>query len=201
MLGISLSESAEAEIMDWADDIAYAVHDTEDFFRAGFIPLDRLLADPAEGDLLPEEAAEFVDGTFAGWSTGFRPVRDHSDEDLREAFANLLEFLREAMQITEPYRGTLVQRANLCGLTSALITRYVDAIQLREPSEAAPRLVAIMPEADREITMLKQLTWYYVIHRPSLAAQQFGQRRVVGDLFDIIHEASLETRRCCRRPP
>src|SRR5207253_26039 len=49
----------EAELMDWADDIAYAVHDMEDFYRAGMVPLNRLRSDG--------ERAEFVSDVFAEW--------------------------------------------------------------------------------------------------------------------------------------
>jgi dGTPase len=36
--------------MDSADDVAYAVHDVEDFYRAGFIPLERFIAGESEVD-------------------------------------------------------------------------------------------------------------------------------------------------------
>lgn len=189
-------KSAEAEIMDWADDIAYAVHDMEDFYRAGFIPLDRLLDDVPDGGEATEEVERFLAATFARWEREFRPVRGaHTDVQLRDAFLNVVEYLREAHQVTESaYTGTLSQRANLRGLTSDLIRRYFPALTLHQPTLEDPRLVSIGEEAEREITMLKQLTWFYVIQRPSLAGQQHGQRRVIGDLFDIFHQASTKER-------
>src|SRR5208283_4236045 len=45
-----ITRSVEAELMDWADDVTYAVHDVEDFYRAGRIPLDKLKNDPRERD-------------------------------------------------------------------------------------------------------------------------------------------------------
>src|SRR5579883_3145671 len=38
----TFTQSLEAALMDWADDITYAVHDLIDFFCAGQIPLERL---------------------------------------------------------------------------------------------------------------------------------------------------------------
>jgi dGTPase len=38
----AFTRSLGAEIIDWADDITYAIHDLLDFFRAGNIPIERL---------------------------------------------------------------------------------------------------------------------------------------------------------------
>jgi dGTPase len=43
-----LAKCPEAQLMEWADDIAYSVHDLEDFYRAGLIPLDLLVRDTSE---------------------------------------------------------------------------------------------------------------------------------------------------------
>ena len=45
-----------------------------------------------------------------------------------------------------------------------------------------------------EVDVLKQLTWRYVIARPSLASQQEGQVTVIRDLFKILIDA-MEGRR------
>jgi dGTPase len=100
--------------------------------------------------------------------------------------------------IPEPYEATIEHRATLRSLTSELISRYVlgaapnfeAPFRLREPDSKDDRLVEIQPEAERELIMLKQLTWFYVIQRPSLAGQQTGQRRVVEDLFSIFYNAT-----------
>ena len=40
--------SVIAEIMDWADDITFAIHDLLDFYRSGRIPIDRCKAPQAQ---------------------------------------------------------------------------------------------------------------------------------------------------------
>jgi hypothetical protein len=34
--------------------------------------------------------------------------------------------------------------------------------------------------------MLKALTWFYVIYNPALATQQFAQRKIITELFQVI---------------
>jgi dGTPase len=198
-------KAAEAEIMDWADDIAYAVHDMEDFYRAGLVPLDQLMQPGGT------EAQTFLEGTFRRWKLeGIRPVReDVTDEELAEAFQLLLAGISESHRMTRPYEGTLENRATLRSLSSELISRYVLGVasesvppfRLREPDATDRRTVSIVRQAELEIAMLKQLTWFYVIQRPSLAGQQKGQRRVITDLFEIFCTATVEVKTRDMLPP
>ena len=175
-------KSAEAEIMDFADDIAYAVHDVEDFFRTGLIPLDRLLSQDTEID-------KFLDGAFANLELNQQDI-PYDKIDCKEAFERLTAWL----PITEPYEGTTHHRARLRSMTAGLIGRYIGAIHLQVPRVASEMRVRIEDEASIEIFVFKQLTWHYVINNTALATQQYGQRHIIRELFQIFNDAAVTRR-------
>lgn len=166
------AQSLEAALMDWSDDVAYAVHDLEDFFRAGLIPLDRLATDPLERD-------RFLDAEVT------RLGDRYPTDALREAF----NFVIGSSPIFEPYRGRREDRARLRSFTSGLIDRYVRAVSLAEPTNDDSGLL-IDPGASHEVAMLKGLTWQYVIESRSLTTQRFGQRALIRSLFSVLADAA-----------
>ena len=189
-------KSLEAEIMDWADDIAYSVCDKEDFYRAGKIPLDRLFARKGNSasDPLTTEANRFFDEVSARWKRQGRKL-DNFDK-----YKNVFASMTDTFPIREPYNGSSEQRGDLRNLTSTLISRYMSAIKLSKPSKSNEPRVAIEDWAVTEVTILKELTWHYVINDRSLATQQYGYRRVIEELFAAFLKASEHDERWAMFP-
>ena len=168
--------SAEAEIMDWADDVAYSIHDVDDFYRAGIVPLDRILAGGTET------------GSFLE-----KMKRDGKLDDV-EVASKFIAVLREkaSNDLLKPFQGTTAQYRSLRLLETFLIQRFLgvtNAGDLRLQSEGASRL-HIAAERRREVKILKGLMQHYVYDAPSLVAQQYGQRRLIRQLFDIFLDAA-----------
>lgn len=176
--GSPFIRSLEAQIMDWADDIAYSVHDTEDFYRAGLIPLDRLAKDPVERGRL-------YDWLMVRWR-GQPQIADPS-------FHKIFDGLFNSVPISEPYAGTRSQQEDLYEFVSWNIHRFVLATTLEEADE---RGESVRPRDDirTEVFILKQLIWVYVIESPALAAHQLGQKKAVQALFREFNEAAIERR-------
>jgi dGTPase len=170
------SKSAEAELMDWADDITYAVHDVSDFYCAGQIPLNQL-ANASDAS----ERQSFFDEVFA--RCGDLAQRR---AELENIFLEVLEFF----PLDRRYDGTRKQRTALWQFSTVLISRYVEAIKLVEPSPDATGVVQIELYAQDEIRMLKELTWHYVILNNEVATVQFGQRQAVRTVFETMMKAS-----------
>jgi dGTPase len=175
------AQSPEAAIMDWADDITYAVHDLVDFYCAGQIPVDRLADDND-----PAERESFFAEVFAR-RLDLAPRR----ANLEQTFKEVLEFF----PLDRRYIGTLEQRTGLSQFSTVLISRYVNAITLVAPTVGAKSVVEIKQYAEDEIRMLKELTWHYVILNNELATLQHGQTRAVRIVFKTMCLAVKNNRR------
>src|SRR5262249_54179537 len=138
-------------------DIAYSVHDLEDFWKVGVIPLARLVNEDRYRE-------EFLKETSKHWWNGEGSEADALAEMARTA-RELFEFLPSTMK--EPFDGRARQRAEVRKWTSFLIGRYVrDAVSLI----TGPR-VSIEPQAIQEIALLKTFTRRYAVLNATLSAQ------------------------------
>lgn len=162
--------SLEAQIMDWADDVAYAVHDLEDFYRAGLIPLERLVNIPDERSLICEREA----------------VRVAAKKGLdKQSLAEALDGIMRFAPFDRPYQGGRAERAKLRNFTSALVNRYVLSVALSESEDTLGSFV-VKHGSKLEVAMLKGLTWHYVIESRPLSNQRFGERQIIASLFRIF---------------
>lgn len=177
-------KSLGAEVMDWADDVTYAVHDVDDFFRAGLIPLDRLRssrdAEVKRFGALLQELKDADASSFPGYDI----------DQLVDAVVERLGLDGPGA----PYSHTKSARADMREFGSKLITRYLDAFSVGEEAGQGPSL-DIDSQALLEVTALKMLVVVYVIHRPGLAVAQHGQKRVIEELFECYFKASSADRR------
>ncbi|GAB3205037.1 deoxyguanosinetriphosphate triphosphohydrolase [Marinactinospora endophytica] len=164
----------EAQVMDWADDVAYSVHDLEDGIHAGLIQLAALRS--------ATERAEVC-------AIAARAYTDASPAELAEVFDALL---------AEPfwpdrYTGDLRSLAALKNLTSELIGRF------RRAAEAATRRVhgpgplsryaatLVVPRRRLlECALLKAVAVHYVMARSEALEYQAREREVIAELVTAI---------------
>lgn len=169
-------KTAEAELMDWADDIAYSVHDLEDFHRVGVIPWERIIADG--------NSAGLIAGANKDWAKDPSCPAD-SHARLQTAFARIQRKVELFPAMTsESYDGSREQRRQLRNYCSTLIGQYVRAASLSATESG--ETVEIQGAAADEVRLLKYFARHYVIGLPALHAQQYGQRRIIRELFGIF---------------
>ncbi|AIG75822.1 Hypothetical protein AJAP_14720 [Amycolatopsis japonica] len=158
--------SANAILMDWADDISYATHDLEDYFRAGLIPLHNLAIDKKR--ILKHGCRRLKE------DVGFNEYR------FREQIDVIVDEFGENLK--SQCWDTRENRVQMNMITSKHLTSLVKAVRLID----RPPFVEVDQDSQYRVAALKELTWFYVIDRPPLAIQQEGQKRIIGSLFDRL---------------
>jgi dGTPase len=182
----------EAQVMDWADDVAYSVHDVEDGVRAGRISL-AALTDPAERAAVAELAATHFAGEPAS--------------GLAEAAADLLRLPVVAALTGAEYDGTFGAQVALKRLTSELVGRFASAAVTgtRRLAGDQPliRYAAELAVPDRiaaEVAVLKAVAHRYVMSDPDRLIRQAGQRELLAELVTALADRAPDGLDAAFRP-
>lgn len=171
-------KSIEAQVMDFADDVAYSVHDYEDAIVEGFIDLSEISNRENRSRLIDDMAS------WAGSS--------QTTEQLEAA----LQRLQELDEWLVAFDGTDRAHGDLKNLTSALIgsfvSRAVDATQENYTGLLTRyRANIIVPDEVRsEIAVLKGLVSSFLMSHESRRPYYERQRELLTELANALLNAN-----------
>jgi dGTPase len=167
----------EAQVMDWADDVAYSVHDVEDGFHSGYISLGPLQRDPDERAALCADVASM-----------------YSPEPTSDLARVLEELLADpVLAPLSEYDGSHSAQAALKRFTSNLTGRFVsaavDATRRRSGDGALRRYAAdlVVPrEVRMRCALLKGIALRYVMRRRGIEPWYAQQRQILTELVEVL---------------
>ncbi|HEX9034056.1 MAG TPA: deoxyguanosinetriphosphate triphosphohydrolase [Streptosporangiaceae bacterium] len=166
----------EAQVMDWADDVAYSVHDLEDGLHSGLITLTQLRD--------PQERRQVAELSIAQ----YLPPGSVTAGELCDVFDRLLTLDCWPQRFDgEPQTVAAVKN-----LTSELIGRFCGAAERATRPAGSPPLRRYacdleVPRRQRlECALLKGVTAFYVMRRHGADASQAREREVLTELVGAL---------------
>jgi dGTPase len=178
----------EAQVMDWADDVAYSVHDFEDALHAGHLDPATLRDSDERAELLRVTQETYAPGAGSGAPT-----------DVAE-LAAALDRLLALPEWPDGYDGSWAAQVALKRSTSTLIGRFCRAAQDETRAKFGPGPLAryeadlVVPREQRlECAVLKAITARYVMRRIGAPERYAAQRDLVTELASAVHVSAPDT--------
>ena len=187
-------QTLECSVMDLADDIAYSLHDVEDFHRSGVLQFSP------------------VSGEFRSWAADRATLATATDERLIELGRYPgagLERLRRRLQLKDswifdedtfaaavstvgdefvdgvlatPYDGSMAADRAISGFISRWIDQLISSVTLTVDPPVRSSFVALSTAAWHQVSVLKFVHSYFILDRPDLAMYQRGQAKTLHQL-------------------
>ena len=192
-------QTVECSVMDIADDIAYSVHDLDDFYRAGVLQYTTVAAE-LENWLTHQQAlAELDQGaveaslTTPGHSLELAWRRIHqkdrwiADEGaFREAVIRVQVGLVEGL-LSTPFDGGIAAERKVAAFTRFWIDRLKASVAVEATPNVRSGHVRLTQDAWHDVVVLKFVHTRFVLDRADLTIYQRGQARVLESLVEGFH--------------
>jgi dGTPase len=164
----------ETQVMDFADDVAYSVHDLEDGIISGLVDLAALPGDELRDRVVARARSHYLEA---------------GEWELEEVYGGLVHDLWQA----HPYTGVLHDQAVLKDLTSALIGRFCTGAEsaTRAQTGDGPLAryaadLAVPAQVKGEIAVLKAIASVLVMDREDAVSRQRREREMLGELVEAL---------------
>ena len=208
----ALRQTVECSVMDLADDIAYSLHDLDDFHRSGVLQHAAVAAefrtwtrdrvalaalpagDLAAGERIPGHSLEALRRRLAAKDDWI-----FDDDAFGTAVGRVAADLVDGL-LAVPFDSSLASERAVGLFTSSWIAHLQDSVTVSTDPPSRAGYVLLERQAWHEVTVLKFVHQRFVLDRPDLAMFQRGQARVLESLVADL-DLWLSDRRDAGRAP
>jgi dGTPase len=207
--GMASDQTPESQIMDWADDVAYCIHDLEDFYRLGAIPLAqlkdysseswRVLLDYIDADIQRKASETDRTSLLSQLCVEIRNLRSSGEkvprvegtkknkkrEDFWKKYPNLAVLHADIMASwpNKRFKGGLHDVAAIARFRSRLVSTLIRAATIDADGQ-----IVISDQGRMTAEFLKRVVWFYVIDSSTFVTMNHGQRVAVEGTYNFMRE-------------
>ncbi|GAA1517432.1 dGTPase [Agromyces terreus] len=186
-----LMQSLECSVMDIADDIAYSIHDVDDFYRAGLLSQGSVarefrgfIEDGASLRDLDDDAIGARSAPPGAGLEGLRRKLHRSDAWIAsdEAFAEAVDVVADDLVdglLSIPFDGSIAAERALSSFTYRWINHLQDSVVPAPADEIRTGLVTLDALAWHQVEVLKFVHRHFILDRSDIAMYQRGLSRVI----------------------